>query len=698
MKSKLKNIASNPYIQSAFVGTLVTLMVYFVWDAPITRYKVKIAPFEHNGPASAIHWHIGDFNGDGNSERIRCFNGVDSKAMDVVHYDENGNLTEHYHFTGSEWSYYLIPGIFDLNNDGSKELFFFTTRNDSIFFNIVNPLNFEIIVDHLYFNSFERIKDNYAYRSEFLHFGDFDNDGNNELFFTFDAGFGLYPRGIFKLDFPSLKFSSSNTEYMSCTNALFKDFDHDGTPELVASSYAPCNLAGIDNPRYSNFTDTISYIAAFDYNLNPLFRPISFPYSYSSSYSIPSPSRDKLFYSLLFGRSNSDEPLTLRTINKSGTIISEKSWPDLRNPEDLSVSIMNINNVPYLLIEGIGHFKLTPKLDLLPDVFLPNMNNPTTIHNAFDLNMDGYDEWIYINSKSKIVIYNEVTKEELIFDAPIPITNELKIFGLHKNNKKTEYMVDTGSGFFFFSYQRNNRYYILYLIYLSIFIGTCIPILLILYLQKQRIEKKWHTERQLSELQFNAVKNQLNPHFLFNTLNSVAFMINEGRNDEAYDFLALNSRMIQRVMNDAKEVKRPLKDEIQFTKDYIRIQKHRFKDRFDTEFIVHPDVDDNMEVPKMCIHTYIENAIKHGFRNTKEGGQLSVYVEPIVHGILITISDNGMGRKAASAYKDSSGNGISVMNDFYQLFEKYHGYKIDLIIEDIQPTGTIIKLTLKLQQ
>jgi LytS/YehU family sensor histidine kinase len=170
-------------------------------------------------------------------------------------------------------------------------------------------------------------------------------------------------------------------------------------------------------------------------------------------------------------------------------------------------------------------------------------------------------------------------------------------------------------------------------------------------------------------------------------------MINEGRNDEAYDFLAINSRMIQRVMNDSKEVKRSLKDELQFTKDYVSIQKHRFKERFNVEFDVQPDVNLELEVPKMCIHTYVENAIKHGFRNTKSGGILKVNIEPYrKNGITILISDNGMGRKSASEYKDSSGNGMNIMNEFYSLFEKYNGYKIYCGVEDIKPVGTMIKL------
>ena len=116
-------------------------------------------------------------------------------------------------------------------------------------------------------------------------------------------------------------------------------------------------------------------------------------------------------------------------------------------------------------------------------------------------------------------------------------------------------------------------------IYILVFIVNAGIIYFILFAQKKNIEKKWQVEKQLSELQFNSVKNQLNPHFMFNSLNSVAYLINNGQKDEAYDFLTVNSRMIQRMMNDANEIKRALSDEIQFTKDsttvYLYVKKSK---------------------------------------------------------------------------------------------------------------------------
>ncbi len=454
-----KNIFS-AISQSIVFGAIITFLFFWIWNEPIKKFNFEIEPF-HRATVKEIHWIGGDFNGDGNSERIRCFRGTDSKWMDVVHYDKNGNLTEHYHFTKSEWNYRQTPKVFDIDEDGTQELLFFTTRNDSIFFNAFNLATFELIIDHHYFNKFERKRKVYACRSEFYEFGDFDKNGKNELFLYFDAGFGLYPRGIFKMEFPSLKITASPTEYMFIRKSYFKDFDNDGIPEILTHTSAPSNSS-----VYKKFTDTMSYITVLDYNLNFLFEPIPFPGAFSYASCIPAFNNDSIIYAMHYSRSNNKEPLRLIVLNKNGEILNQKSWRNIDNPEGHYMGLKIVNRVPYLFLRGIGH---------------------------------------------KII----------------------------------KYMIDTGAGFFFFKYQRNQYYYLLYIIYALVFITVTGTIRSILFFQKKNIEKKWQIEKQLSELQFNSVKNQLNPHFMFNTLNSVAYLIESGQKDEAYDFLSVNSRMIQ---------------------------------------------------------------------------------------------------------------------------------------------------------
>lgn len=480
---------------------------------------------------------------------------------------------------------------------------------------------------------------------------------------------------------------------MGLQATYLKDLNDDGIPEIYCRSYAPANTK-----YYKKFSDTISYICVLDFNLDFLFDPIPFPGEFTSIDIVPSSINNDLFYAFFSSRSKNNIQYEILVVNKNGEIVNSKHWDNIQNPDNLSSTVKFINGKSYLFFKGVGHFKLNPELDNLPDNLLPDITRITSIPITFDLDNDGQDEWITYPNNEEIRIYNEITREEVRFDSPLAINSLIKFFPIYENNIITKYMISTSSGFFFFKYNKNSLYFLLYIVYFVVFGITSGIIFLILYYQKKNIEKKWNTEKQLTELQFNSIKNQLNPHFLFNALNSVAYMINEGKKEEAYNFLSINSRMIQRVMDDSNEIKRPLKDEIQFTRDYLDIQTHRFKDRFKVEIVIHPKTNLKFEVPKMCIHTYAENAIKHGFRNTKQDGLLKIEIQPHKSGVMIQISDNGMGRKEASKFKDSSGNGIKIMNDFYHLFEKYYEYKITCRISEnhnaINHEGTIVELTI----
>ncbi len=693
---QIKKIASNSLFQSLVFGAILTTIFIMVWDAPIKKYIIKIDPFEHKSDYG-VHWFVDDFNGDGNSERIRCFNGINSKSMDMVHYDKNGNITEHYHLGTSEWNYQLKPAVFDINGDKTKELLFFTIRNDSIFFNVYSLANFEFIIKDLYFNTFFRKRDNYAYCSTFNVFGDFDKDGKNELFFEFNAGFGLYPRGIFKMEFPSLKITGSPTQHMVIGFSQFKDLNSDGIPEILTRSSSPSNSKTSYNVKY---TDTISYVTVLDYNLNLIFDPIPMTNAFSYVSCISPATNDSIFYAAYNNNSNNEEPIKIMLLSKTGNIIKEKSWKNISNPESLHLTIKIINNIPYAIINNVGRFKLTKNLNDLPELLNSKINSIIGYPYCFDFNDDGTDEIILWNTKDEITIYNEKDKDEITFDSPFKLTSGVEIYKVIEKGITKKHIFTSRDGFFFFEYHKNEFYFLLYIIYFLAFVITTGTVYILLYLQKKNIEKKWQIEKQLSELQFNSVKNQMNPHFMFNALNSVAYLISNGQKDEAYDFLTINSRMMQRVMDDAKEVKRTLNDEIQFTKDYLKIQEHRFKERFISRFEISNDVDLKFEVPKMCIHTYVENAVKHGFRNTKTDGLLEIKIFPLESGVKIWVSDNGMGRKEAAKYKDSTQQGLKIMDEFYRLFEKYHNYSIKLKIVDLNiekdgQTGMRVKLKIR---
>ncbi len=564
---------------------------------------------------------------------------------------------------------------------------FFSLISDSIFFTAVDVVNDEIVIDHLFFMQVERHSKKMAVLSEFYPQSLSMTEFKNELLFRFDAGYGLYPRGLFKLNLQSCIFTIPQKTYSPFHVAQFQDLDNDGEKEIITNTYAPFNVA-----FETEYPDNQSYIAVYNSSLEFMFPPIPVKNEYSHVKCCADGAD-----ALLYVKTYSGAEHQIAVVSPTGKLISRKNLPPL-NYELNGTLLKTLNNKPHLFINNYGWFPLSPGLEYVPEHEIPaSQNHLHHLIAVHDLDQDGFDEVISLVPDQSMWIYNSRYKHFTSSELPVPVQFTPEIIPLTKEGELHNYLFLSGPSYFSFNYKRNPWYFVFYLIHFGLFAFFSGVTYLLLFLQQQRLEKKWDIEKQLSELQFNSVKSQLHPHFMFNALNSVAFMVNTGQKEEAYDFLTVNSRMIQQVMDDAREVNRTLSAEINFTKDYLKVQQHRFKERFRAEFNLHPDVDLSIKVPKMCIHTYVENAVKHGFRNTKSDGLLRVNVSPVESGVLITVTDNGMGRKAASEYHDSTGHGLAVMNEFYRLFEKYQGYQIKVKIIDLNPvqhnqSGTQVEL------
>ncbi|HVI06792.1 MAG TPA: histidine kinase [Candidatus Binatia bacterium] len=128
---------------------------------------------------------------------------------------------------------------------------------------------------------------------------------------------------------------------------------------------------------------------------------------------------------------------------------------------------------------------------------------------------------------------------------------------------------------------------------------------------------------QLSQAQLSALRRQIEPHFLFNTLNAVAGLVREGRNDAAVIMIAELSDFLRRVVNDSDRQQVPLSEELDFTRKYLDIQKARFADRLRFSLDVPADLLP-AQVPSLILQPMVENAIKHGIDKRAQGGSIRI--------------------------------------------------------------------------
>ncbi|MBA4321200.1 MAG: hypothetical protein C0408_00135 [Odoribacter sp.] len=218
-------------------------------------------------------------------------------------------------------------------------------------------------------------------------------------------------------------------------------------------------------------------------------------------------------------------------------------------------------------------------------------------------------------------------------------------------------------------------------------------IIITVLITKRNQVKKAEKERlnaELSRLQMNSVIKQFDPHFTFNVISSVGSLIMKGEKDTAYDYILKLSALLRTVLNEGSVVIKSLSAELDFVKRYCELQKLRFKDRFNYSIVVKENIDLQRDIPKMTIQTFVENAIKHGIENRKEGGRIDVTVQNSKAGIEINVKDNGIGREAARRLKTGgSGYGLKIITGIFNAMNENNINKSEISINDIKDERSI---------
>lgn len=193
------------------------------------------------------------------------------------------------------------------------------------------------------------------------------------------------------------------------------------------------------------------------------------------------------------------------------------------------------------------------------------------------------------------------------------------------------------------------------------FIALCLVAVIFLFFllrkwQIARIQKREKEKSRINNLiahsKLEALKARMNPHFIFNAINSIQNYILKNQSDAAQDYLTKFSRLIRFVLSQSAERTITLKEELDTLKLYVELEKLRFKDAFDYQIIIDPALNtQTVYLPTMLIQPYVENAIWHGLMNLKgqRQGHLKLEVLAQAEHILVRITDNGIGRQAAAA-------------------------------------------------
>lgn len=226
-----------------------------------------------------------------------------------------------------------------------------------------------------------------------------------------------------------------------------------------------------------------------------------------------------------------------------------------------------------------------------------------------------------------------------------------------------------------------------------------------------RKEARLHSdyEIKLNELENSALRTQMSPHFIFNSLNTINSFINRNDPAKANQYISKFSKLIRLILDHSREKKITLAEELEVLELYVQLERIRF----DNKFSYHIDIDENIvtdttEIPPLIIQPFVENAILHGLLPLQEGGILKIAVRKYLSNILCVIEDNGIGRQQAKLNKPDhtrhrKSHGIDITLKRIELFNKEHGFNSSVQITDLKNTegkaaGTRVEIPVALEE
>jgi sensor histidine kinase YesM len=257
---------------------------------------------------------------------------------------------------------------------------------------------------------------------------------------------------------------------------------------------------------------------------------------------------------------------------------------------------------------------------------------------------------------------------------------------------------------YLFRYGINPAWPYFYLYYPGIYLSILVFALIVKNIQKSQSKKKYEIEKKISELQLALIRNQLDPHFTFNVINSIIYSVEYSENKQVGEQLRQFASLYRNMLLSASSTRRSIAEELDFCSNYLLLQKMRFKESFNYNICVSEDIDRNYLIPKFLIQIHAENAIKHGLSSIEKEGKLDIDLRKENSVLLIEITDNGIGRvKSAGLDKLSTGKGLETMDELYSIYNKYYNEKVSSQITDLhnqegKPIGTKVSIRNKMKK
>jgi sensor histidine kinase YesM len=570
----------------------------------------------------------------------------------------------------------------DFDSDGYHECFFFTMSRDSVFLTIFDPLCRKgYIVSNRFVD--DRIiakQSGDAPQVKPVTLIENDQTGLKDFIFFITTGFSRHPRTLYRyiIDSDSLMISPESGTCIRGCRVI--DINNDKSPEMILDTQAPGNYD--QNKPYS---DQYSWFMILDKNMNFIFTPKSFPKDPSFLITVPLYKEGNLRLASFFNYFGTDSiNSAFLLFDTDGNQIGKKHVEGFETEH--SYIFPNGSNdfaTFYFLKNREGEVEeIDGNLNTIKKFTIQHLESILPIA-SIDADLDGQDEYIFQGARFRSIIIARSdfsSSVSFAFKDDFLVTSSSQF--LTEQGKSLLYLQSDDTGIFL-KYSKTPFYYLKYPFYGLMYILTLLFILLIYRLQRYRIRLKEETEKQMALLQMRAIKNQIDPHFTLNVLNSIGSLYASEKNREQADYIfGKYARLIRETVISSDQVITSLKDELDFVKNYIDLERFRCDNAFSLTMDIDPEIDLQKKIPRMLIHTFVENAIKYGLRNSEGNGTLRISIQKNIKEYLIEIEDNNAETDAIAKPGQGTGKGLLIVQELIDLYFKLEKIQIRYSLED----------------
>lgn len=692
MKVLLQNKIS--LFVSLFVAILFTFLIFYN-SPPVNKYLTTIISENRHGP-KAIVIYEDVFQTERSDKILFIRDFIDFPAVLVF---QDGKSLFQWNLTGK-----FVPGDFycfgDINNDKVKELFVFTFEQDSIFLNAYNCVSYETIIKRLFVTDFRYFKgktDFWCYNPKII---DLDNDGVPELLVNFYAGFAKIPRKLCRIDLMNQKIITSSEAGTSvCTQRLEEDIDNDGKMEVFGNY----QIFGNCREEYP-YSDLFGWLMLYNDSLDFKFTPFSVN-SYSSEiYTRPYRSGQNKQMLVLSRNASGNDSSFIGIYTAEGNLLRHKKLEFTEHMERMKIKTFpNDNKGRFLVGYADGLVEVYDSLLNIKRVFRTVEIGAT--QKLLDIDLDGSAEEIYIskNNDRFFVARND-------YSSPVEVGVDPKYSPLvylsvkQVSAKKSYLVISVDDTHYTVDYAINPEYKYRYLIWTGYVLGIFSFILIIGWIAQFIVKRRYDSENQIRQNQLRAIEQQLNPHFTLNILNGIGSLYEKHETQKAQYYFGKYSKLLRTILLSSGQISTSLGQELEFTRNFLELEEFRLNHTFSYTINV-PDLSSVIKVPRLLLHTFVENAIKHGIRPLvgEKKCSLAISGELDSKRLLMTITDDGAGRNnAVKSEFQSTGKGLEIMKDSLKLYEKFEGTRIKFEISDLtndaKYPGTRVLITIPLKR